>query len=179
MIGAASVSLILSTLTGLLLTALSVAVHAAGTTRWIRHLCHDETRHHEELDNRIAGRGTKLSEEVPIASLTTRSFKVMYSTAVALVLLHIVEVLIWAAAYRLLPQIQSLATFEEAVYFSAVAFATIGFGDVVIDGHWRMLGAIQGMVGVLLFGWSTALLFAVVQRLWRQEQVDHGNRGNS
>ena len=55
-------------------------------------------------------------------------------------------------------------TFEEAVYFSFVTFTTVGFGDVVLTPGVRLLSGIEALNGIILVGWSTALLFAVVQR---------------
>ena len=56
-------------------------------------------------------------------------------------------------------------TSKSALYFSTTSFTTIGYGDVVLDRQWRLLGAIEGANGLLLFGWSTAFLFSVTGRL--------------
>jgi len=79
--------------------------------------------------------------------------------------LHAIEMVVWAAAFWL---VGALPTFGEAVYFSISSYTTVGYGDVVLDPEWRTLGACEAAVGVLLFGWSTALLFAVIQRLYKQ-----------
>jgi len=71
----------------------------------------------------------------------------------------------WAVLYRLLGAITS---FEESLYFSLVTMATLGYGDVVLDKSWRILSAIQGANGSFLFGWSTALTFYAVQRIFEQ-----------
>ncbi|MGE0317591.1 MAG: ion channel [Hyphomicrobiaceae bacterium] len=71
----------------------------------------------------------------------------------------------WAMLYRLLGALQS---FEEAIYFSLVTMATLGYGDVVLDKSWRLLSAIQGANGSFLFGWSTALTFYAVQRIYEK-----------
>jgi voltage-gated potassium channel len=78
--------------------------------------------------------------------------------------LHAIEMLVWAVAFWL---VEALPTFAEAVYFSISSYTTVGYGDVVLDREWRTLGASEAAVGVLLFGWSTALLFAVIQRLYQ------------
>jgi len=54
---------------------------------------------------------------------------------------------------------------ETAVYFSTASFTTIGYGDVVLDRQWRLVGAIEGANGLLMFGWSTAFLFSVISRM--------------
>jgi hypothetical protein len=63
--------------------------------------------------------------------------------------------------------VEEIGTFEEAVYFSVVTFTTLGYGDITLADHqWRLLSGAEALNGVLLVGWSTALLFAVVQRCW-------------
>jgi len=61
-----------------------------------------------------------------------------------------------------------MTSFEESLYFSLVTMATLGYGDVVLDKSWRILSAIQGANGSFLFGWSTALTFYAVQRIFEQ-----------
>lgn len=77
--------------------------------------------------------------------------------------LHAVEMIVWAVAYWL---VGALPNISEAVYFSISSYTTVGYGDVVLGPEWRTLGAAEAAVGVLLFGWSTALLFAVIQKLY-------------
>lgn len=77
----------------------------------------------------------------------------------------------------MLPGLDTFQTFEQSAYFATVTFASLGYGDIVISGPWRMLSGIQAMNGLLVFGWSTALLFAVVERIWGGNEaprdVDH------
>jgi hypothetical protein len=138
-----------SILVGSLLTMVTVAVHASGTAWWIQVL--------KVRGEKSKGQAGDLREPMVL----------LCSTALVLVLLHIVEVGIWAITYRILPGLTPLDSWEEAVYFSTVTFASLGYGDIVIQGSWRLLSAIQAMNGLLLFGWSTALLFSVVQRIWK------------
>ncbi|MFZ5780785.1 MAG: potassium channel family protein [Pseudomonadota bacterium] len=83
-----------------------------------------------------------------------------------LVATHTVEiwlyavVIYWAAA---------LPDFEAALYFSTASFTTVGYGDVVLEKSWRLLGAIEGANGLLLFGWSTAFLISVTARMRSME----------
>jgi hypothetical protein len=86
----------------------------------------------------------------------------------ALVGIHTVE--IWSYAFVYLA-IDALPDFESALYFSTTSFTTLGYGDVVLDHRWRLLGAIEGANGLLLFGWSTAFLFSVTSQI---RTLEHG-----
>jgi hypothetical protein len=72
------------------------------------------------------------------------------------------EIWLYAAVFLALG---ALPDFEAALYFSTTSFTTIGYGDVVLDHKWRLLGAIEGANGLLLFGWSTAFLISVTARM--------------
>lgn len=73
--------------------------------------------------------------------------------------IHTVEVWAFATVYVASGAISGL---EPALYFSTATFTTIGYGDVVLPHDWRLLGAIEGAVGLILFGWSTAFLISVM-----------------
>ena len=79
-----------------------------------------------------------------------------------LVLIHTIEVWLYGFLYLALGAFPDL---ETAVYFSTTSFTTIGYGDVVLDQRWRLVGSIEGANGLLLFGWSTAFLFSVISRM--------------
>jgi hypothetical protein len=81
-----------------------------------------------------------------------------------LMLLHVVENCIWAGFYYWSGVLES---YETALYFSFSTYTTIGYGDVLLPQHWRLLGALEGISGVLLCGLSTAFLFAVVNALFQ------------
>jgi voltage-gated potassium channel Kch len=59
-----------------------------------------------------------------------------------------------------------LPSFEEALYFSTVTFTTVGYGDIVPGREWRQLATFEAINGWLIFGWTTALIIAVIQRLY-------------
>ena len=86
---------------------------------------------------------------------------VMIATVSVLMLAHVSEVLVWAAVYALTdaaPQGASL------VYFAFVNFATLGYGDITPVPRWLLLGPITALNGVMLTGWSTAVIFEVLRR---------------
>ena len=81
----------------------------------------------------------------------------------------ILEAGLWALLYLFDPLITALPDLETAFYFSMVTFTTLGFGDVVLTGPWRMLASIQAANGVIIFGWTTALIFYFIQRIYTEE----------
>lgn len=80
----------------------------------------------------------------------------------ALFTLHGIEIWLYAAVYLVVGAVQNL---EAAVYYSTITYASIGFGDSEMARAWRLVGAIEGINGVLLLGWSTAFFVTVVARL--------------
>jgi len=78
----------------------------------------------------------------------------------------IAEVWLWSGLFVLNG---ALPTLEEATYFSVVTFSTLGYGDIVLGPEWRLLGSIAAVNGVILFGWTTALVFIVVQRVYGRD----------
>jgi hypothetical protein len=92
------------------------------------------------------------------------------AVALALVVLavfvaHVIEIWIWAIFYYFKASIQ-IPTLEAALYFSASSFTTVGFGDLVLSENWRLLSSFEATNGMILFGWSTAFIFAVVRHVY-------------
>lgn len=85
----------------------------------------------------------------------------MVTTVLGLFLLHTVEIWIWAGLFL---AIHAITPFEDALYFSTVTFATIGYGDVLVGPQWRLLAALEGINGFILIGWSTAYLVSASTR---------------
>lgn len=75
----------------------------------------------------------------------------------------IIDVVLWAAIYRLL---EALPDFESALYFSTVTFTTVGYGDIVLGQDARLLATFEAVNGWIIFGWATALVMIVIQRLY-------------
>jgi hypothetical protein len=76
--------------------------------------------------------------------------------------MHTVEIWLYAVAFL---SVGALDGLETALYFSTTSFSSLGYGDVVLQPAWRLVGAIEGMNGLLLIAWSTAFLFSVTTRL--------------
>jgi len=58
-----------------------------------------------------------------------------------------------------------------AFYFSGITYTTVGYGDVVLAKPWRLLGPIEGLMGILMLGLSTGYLFAVMSHVYQSWQV--------
>jgi len=85
------------------------------------------------------------------------------SLVVLMFLASVLEAALWALTYLAL---DALPSFEAALYFSMVTFTTLGYGDVTLDEKWRLLSSFSAVNGLILFGWTTALILAVVQRVY-------------
>jgi hypothetical protein len=85
----------------------------------------------------------------------------MVTTVLGIFALHTVEIWMWAALFFVMGEI---VRFEDALYFSTATFSTIGYGDIILSPAWRLLGALEGINGFILIGWSTAFLVAASTR---------------
>jgi len=85
----------------------------------------------------------------------------MAATVSVLMAAHVVEVVVWAATYLL---VSGAPPGVDLVYFAYVNYTTLGYGDVVPVKEWQLLGPMTAMNGVLLFGWSTAVIFEVLRK---------------
>jgi hypothetical protein len=101
------------------------------------------------------------------ASLVTRNTNprlrlvvVMWATVTVLMLAHLIEVVVWGLVYDGLGAIPREA---DALYFAFVNYTTLGYGDVLPAARWRLLGPLTAMNGVLLFGWSTAVIYDILR----------------
>jgi hypothetical protein len=86
---------------------------------------------------------------------------VMIPTVSILMVTHALEVIVWSLAYLIF---DVAAEGADLVYFAFVNYTTLGYGDVVPLERWRLIGPMTAMNGVLLFGWSTAVIFEVLRR---------------
>ena len=86
----------------------------------------------------------------------------MCGMALCLFLLHMIEIAIFAAFYLI---VGALGTLEEALHFSASTYATLGQTADYFPDDWALMGAIEGLIGVLLIGWSTAFIVRNVTKL--------------
>lgn len=134
----------------LLLLATCVVIHAivlALTFRWLRRL--------------------RPPASLPFLHAVWILVRVAWWVALA----HLLEMALWAVAFV---KLGALPDFETAAYFSMVTYTTVGYGDVVLPAGWHLLAGIEGLTGILMAGWSTAALFAVITRM-----LDMGEQGRA
>jgi voltage-gated potassium channel len=134
-------------LIGSALIVVTVLIHAIGTTAWVSYL------------------GKKYVGDLPWSG--RRAMLVLVNTALVVFALHALEIGIWAASYLALVPVNELASFEEAAYFSFVTFTTLGYGDISLSESYRLLSGIEALNGIILVGWTTAMIFSVVQHIWQ------------
>jgi Ion channel len=101
----------------------------------------------------IAGEGATSRQSL-------RLIAVMIATVSVLMAAHLAEVLVWSFAYTI---VGVAPPGTDLVYFAFVNYTTLGYGDVTPIERWQLLGPMTAMNGVLLFGWSTAVIFAVLR----------------
>ena len=126
------------------MVVLTVLIHGAGITALARVLqieTKDNAEHHH---------------------FSLKRAVVILIIVLALFTLHGIEIWLYAAVYLVIGAVQGL---EAAVYYSTITYASIGFGDSEMARGWRLVGAIEGINGVLLLGWSTAFFVTVIARL--------------
>ena len=75
---------------------------------------------------------------------------------------HLTQIALWAMAFLM---VGAISDFGTAFYYSAENYTALGYGDVVLSGTWRLLGPLEAINGLLLFGLSTGVMFAVMSRL--------------
>ena len=102
----------------------------------------------------------RIADELATAYQTLRLIAVMSATVTVLMIAHFAEVLVWSLIYVVFSVAPEGA---DIVYFAFVNYTTLGYGDVTPVAGRHLLGPMTAMNGVLLFGWSTAVLFEVLR----------------
>ena len=108
----------------------------------------------------VVGR-RKLAAAKGTSRPSLRLIAVMIAAVSVLMVAHASEVIVWSLAYAMVGAAPAGA---DLVYFAFVNYTTLGYGDVMPVERWRLLGPMTAMNGVLLFGWSTAVMFEVLRR---------------
>ena len=102
-----------------------------------------------------------------------RLISVMIATVSFLMAAHFAEVLVWSLTYAIVGAAPAEA---ELIYFAFVNYTTLGYGDVTPVERWRLLGPMTAMNGVLLFGWSTAVIFEIIRKTVGSQEAQRKTR---
>jgi hypothetical protein len=130
-------------LVALVLTSVTVFVHGLGMTR--------------------VGRYFKRARSRAEAHLRSGShLPVMIGIVAIMIVTHAGEVLVWAVFYTLRGLVPHWVS---AVYFSIASYTTLGESGLTLPAHWQGLGGFEAMAAMLMFGWSTAVLAAVILKV--------------
>jgi Ion channel len=135
-----------------ILIPLVVAASAVAGTIIIRALAVSATVNFMRRERRLGRVGEGFWIDLSIVAL---------AISIALVA-HLAEIAVWAVLFLVCGE---FSDFGNAYYHSAVNYTTLGYGDVIMTPSWRMLGPLEAANGMLMFGVSTAIIFAVIQRL--------------
>ena len=135
--------MLLNIIIGVFITGVTIFIHGYGTIFWIKFLENHKNNHKSFLFN--------------------KAVNIIVCTAIFLLALNFIEAIIWGFTYYILPGITEFDSIEKAIYFSLVTFTTLGYGDITISSTNRILSGIEAMNGVLLLGWTTAVMFSVLQ----------------
>jgi Ion channel len=104
-----------------------------------------------------------------------KSTAVMANVAAITAAAHLTQIALWAAAFLLCGQVSTL---ETAFYLSAQSYTSLGYGDVLLSERWRLLGPLEAINGLLFFGLSTAVLFAIMSQFITQRlRTETGYQG--
>jgi hypothetical protein len=136
-------SMIANILSGCLLIGLTCIIHTVATRIVL------------VITNKVSDRPKKYKK---LSVLLEIDFIVLL-----MILAILIESTIWAGSYLIVGAIEQ---FEEALYFSIVTFTTLGYGDVIIDNPWRLMASFEAANGVIIFGWSTAIVMTGIQKLF-------------
>ena len=88
----------------------------------------------------------------------------------------VAEAAVWATVFLAAGAIDGA---EPAMYFSMVTYTTLGYGDVVLEPGWRLLATFEAANGIIMFGWSTALIFAGVHAVYFSSATPANGRPGS
>jgi type III secretory pathway component EscU len=131
-----------------LLMVVNTAIHASGMLLVVRMVLSDEA----QTSNR--------KQRMHLFSVA--------GVVLLMFLVSVIEVLVWSVTYLWLGAIEGL---EKATYFSMVTFTTLGYGEIVLDEQWRLLASFEAANGIIMFGWTTAIVLATVQRIYFNKEV--------
>ncbi|MDO6761297.1 ion channel [Tamlana sp. 2_MG-2023] len=137
--------MIFSLLIGTIIIVISVIVQAMGNVYWLKQI----KKKQEHYASKVA--------------LTLLVISFLFFT-----FLHFIQSLFWAVTYMLIPETKEVfISFSEAWYFSMVTFTSLGYGDYTLTPKWQFLSGVEAINGIMLIGWSTAMMFSLIQQIFK------------
>ena len=141
---------------GFAIIAINVILQALATTYWVKRVRKRIDRWKGELS-------------------TWRIFKLLILSFLGLTFLHALHALVWAFNINLIPAVRAdFESFNDIFYYSIVTFTTLGYGDMTISSAWKLLSGIEAINGIMLIGWSTALMYSLIQYIFKSIRKDNG-----
>jgi hypothetical protein len=142
-----------------ILVPLAVGAIAVVCTVFIHALASGAAINFVRREKRLGRAGAKFWTDVSIVALAV----------FFLLVAHLIEIAFWAVLFLVCGEFHE---FGIAYYHSSVNYTTLGYGDIVMSPSWRLLGPLEAANGVLMFGVSTGMIFALIQRLIYSRFVD-------
>ena len=118
----------------------------------------------------------RIAAAIKTSRQSLRMITVMIAAVSFLMAAHLAEVLVWSLAYAI---VGAAPAGTDLVYFAFVNYTTLGYGDVTPVERWHLLGPMTAMNGVLMFGWSTAVIFEILRKALMTTRDEEGRRENS
>jgi len=118
------------------------------------------------INHRVEGLGGEFRKRhsYPFVFVT-----IIGATGLSATLLHAVEAMIWALTYR---WVNALPDNSSAILYSLNAITSYGHENLDLAKHWQLMGALEALNGMLLFGLTTAFLFGIIQRVWQLRGIE-------
>ena len=144
---------------GLITVAITVVIQGYGTTY---------------LSKRLVDKLYKL----PYDKFNRDTARILIMTSLFLLLLNCSQAILWALMYFYVPNMTEFESLEQAIYFSFVTFTTLGYGDITVHTDFRILSGIEAINGMLIIGWSTALMYSTMQAIWKRNWKNEQTKGS-
>ena len=91
-------------------------------------------------------------------------FRAISLVALTLFIGYLAQAAVWALLFTFVGR--QFEAYDTAFYHSLVNFTSLGYGDIVMDDHWRLMGALEAANGVLMFGIGASALFAIMNAVF-------------
>jgi len=134
---------------GAIIIAFNLLIQGLGNVFWLRRVASVTKNENDITNNKI--------------------LKILLFSFLLFTLIHTFHSLVWAFSYYVIPETAvQFSSFSEAVYFSLVTFTTLGYGDISLTSEWRLLSGLEAINGIMLIGWSTAMMFSLIQNIYKK-----------